>query len=49
MKIILILFLPMLLIAQENPLEIFRPLEGYKWCAEGKWKDGSKFKQEIEL
>lgn len=49
-KIILfILLMPILLKAQENPLEIFKPLENYRWCAEGEWGDGSKFKQEIRF
>ncbi|MBD79301.1 MAG: hypothetical protein CL840_10300 [Crocinitomicaceae bacterium] len=35
--------------AQENPLDIFRPLENYVWYAEGEWGDGSLFKQEISF
>lgn len=46
---LLLCIIPLLLNAQENPLEMFKPLEGYIWCAEGKWGDGSNFKQEISL
>lgn len=46
---VLILLLPMLLNAQENPLEIFKPLENFIWKAKGKWSDGSTFKQEVSL
>ncbi len=46
---ILISLFPILLIGQENPLEIFKPLEKYIWNAEGKWGDGSMFKQEVSL
>lgn len=51
MKHILIslLLLPCFAQSQDNALEIFRPLEGYKWYAEGQWGDGSAFKQEVEL
>lgn len=45
----LILLLPSLLMSQENPLDIFKPLENYTWSAEGKWGDGSKFKQDINF
>lgn len=37
------------LFAQENPLSIFKPLEHYIWKAEGKWGDGTLFKQEVSL
>ena len=33
--------------AQNNPLEKFRPLVGKTWEADGKWGDGSSFKQSI--
>ena len=46
---LLILLIPFISKAQENPLEIFRPLENYIWSAEGKWGDGSTFKQDISL
>jgi len=49
-KIIFILFLiPIFSNGQENPLAIFKPLEQYIWSAEGKWGDGSPFKQEISF
>jgi len=49
-KLIVLLFLfPIALKAQDNPLMIFKPLENYNWSAEGKWGDGSIFKQEISL
>lgn len=35
--------------AQHNALEIFNPLIGKTWRAEGKWGDGSEYKQEIEF
>ena len=47
--LILILLCPALLVAQENPLDIFKPLENYNWTAVGKWGDGSSFKQELSL
>ena len=47
--LLLILFSPLLTIAQDNPLDIFKPLENNIWYAEGKWGDGSDFKQEISL
>ena len=34
-------------LAQQDPLSIFDPLVGYTWSAEGKWGNGSPFKQEI--
>lgn len=33
--------------AQDDPLSIFDPLVNATWTAEGKWGDGSAFKQEI--
>ena len=49
-KLIILLFLiPIGLKAQDNPLTIFNSLENYTWTAEGKWGDGSTFKQEISL
>ena len=33
--------------AQEQGLEIFKPLVGKTWSAEGQWGNGSKFRQEI--
>jgi len=49
-KLIILFFLiPIEFIAQENPLEIFKKFENYIWSAEGKWGDGSTFKQEISL
>ena len=45
--IYLILFLPYILGAQEGPLDIFKALEGSVWSAEGKWGDGSSFKQDV--
>lgn len=44
-----LLLLPFLLPAQENPLDIFKPLEKDVWYAEGQWGDGSAFKQEINF
>ena len=44
---LLILLSPIILKAQENPLDIFKPLENHVWYAEGTWGDGSKFKQEV--
>ena len=51
MKNLIILFflIPIGLKAQDNPLTIFKSLENYIWIAEGKWGDGSTFKQEINL
>lgn len=46
---LLILIIPIITKAQENPLKIFKPLEKGVWCAEGKWGDGSNFKQEISF
>ena len=43
------LLVPMALKAQDRPLDIFKPLENYVWSAEGKWGDGSAFKQEIQI
>ncbi|WP_209400661.1 hypothetical protein [Pseudozobellia sp. WGM2] len=49
-NLILLLFLmPVVLMAQDNSLTIFKSLENYTWKAEGTWGDGSKFKQEISL
>ena len=49
-KVLLIVLLaPIAHIAQENPLDIFKPLETDVWYAEGKWGDGSAFKQEISF
>lgn len=47
--IVLFFLIPVGLLAQENPLFIFKPLENHIWKAEGKWGDGSTFKQEISL
>lgn len=47
--IILLFLVPIVLKAQANPLTIFKSLENYIWTAEGKWGDGSTFKQEINL
>lgn len=47
--IILLFFIPIALKSQENPLTIFQPLENYIWSAEGKWGDGSTFKQEVSF
>ncbi len=51
MKYLIVLFFlfPIGQKAQENPLTIFKPLENHIWKAEGKWGDGSTFKQEISL
>ena len=35
--------------SQENPLRAFNPLVNKSWKAEGKWGDGSKFKQQINF
>ncbi len=43
------LFLVSNVFAQKNPLLIFKPLENYIWIAEGKWGDGSTFKQELSF
>lgn len=49
-KLLFLIFLiPMLLLGQDNPLDIFKPLENHTWQAEGKWGDGSTFKQEISV
>ena len=50
LRTILLVFIcfPFVLFAQENPLSIFSPLVGANWKAEGKWGDGSIFKQEVE-
>ena len=34
---------------QAQELDGFKPLIGKVWKADGKWGDGSKFKQEIEF
>lgn len=47
--IVFLFWLPLLVQAQENPLAIFEPLQDYIWSAEGKWGDGSTFKQEIHF
>lgn len=47
--LLIILFLPIFLKAQDNSLEIFKPLENHIWYAEGEWGDGSLFKQEIKV
>ena len=46
---LLLLFFPWFCQAQENPLDIIKPLEGKTWTAEGTWGDGSMFKQEITV
>ncbi|MGV6845473.1 MAG: hypothetical protein ACWA42_05025 [Lutibacter sp.] len=43
--IIIIIFVPILGIGQENKLSIFRNLIGNKWKAEGTWFNGKPFKQ----
>ncbi|MEM6893966.1 MAG: VOC family protein [Bacteroidota bacterium] len=35
--------------AQEKPLALFEPLMQKEWSAEGKWGDGSIFKQELQV
>lgn len=45
--LIFILFVPFQLIAQSHPLAAFDNLMNKTWKAEGKWGDGSIFKQEI--
>lgn len=47
--LVLIACLPCILQAQEVSLDIFKPLVGKTWNAEGKWGDGSEFKQEVRL
>lgn len=47
--ILLIVLIPTFIKAQENPLEIFKPLENYIWIADGQWQDNSSFKQELSL
>ena len=47
--VILLFLMPVALMAQDNSLTIFKSLEKYTWKAEGKWGDGSSFKQEISL
>ncbi len=44
---LLFLLVPIIIYTQKNPLEIFNPLVNHTWYAEGKWGDGSQFKQEI--
>lgn len=49
-NLILVLFLlPVVLMAQDNSLAVFKSLEKYRWKAEGAWGDGSAFKQEISF
>jgi len=36
-----------IVLAQDHPLSVFDPLVNYTWTAEGKWGDGSPFKQEV--
>ncbi|MEL6483621.1 MAG: hypothetical protein AAFP96_02095, partial [Bacteroidota bacterium] len=43
------LFGTLLTLAQEKPLAIFEPLMAKEWSAEGKWGDGSLFKQELQV
>ncbi|MEL6303818.1 MAG: VOC family protein [Bacteroidota bacterium] len=43
------LFSILVLQGQEKPLALFEPLMEKEWSAEGKWGDGSLFKQEIQL
>lgn len=40
-------FFTLVLLAQENPLVVFEPFMEKEWSAEGKWGDGSVFKQEL--
>lgn len=44
-----LLFCTLILNAEQNPLDIFKPLQSHIWKAEGKWGIGLLFKQEIEL
>ncbi|KAA1244562.1 hypothetical protein [Aquimarina sp. RZ0] len=44
--ITLLLFITQVILGQESNLSIFKNLVGKEWKAEGKWSDGSKFKQE---
>ena len=46
---VLLLLVPSIIYSQDNPLDIFKPLEKHIWQAEGKWGDGSSFKQEINF
>lgn len=48
-KLLLLFLLPIVLQAQNNPLAMFKPLQGGIWAAEGTWGDGSTFKQEIRV
>ncbi|MGB3465179.1 MAG: hypothetical protein WBA74_07915 [Cyclobacteriaceae bacterium] len=36
-------------VGQENKLAVFDQMVGKTWRAEGKWKDGSDFKQEVTI
>ena len=46
---LLLFLIPFLTLGQENPLDIFKPLQNHVWYAEGKWGDGGDFKQQISL
>ncbi|MCT4579829.1 MAG: hypothetical protein N4A35_00300 [Flavobacteriales bacterium] len=41
------LLAPIIIYTQKKPLDIFKPLVNHTWHAEGKWNNGSQFKQEI--
>lgn len=42
-----LLLLPLTLVGQTHPLDVFDHLLNKKWSAEGTWGDGSTFKQEV--
>ena len=45
--LIVLLLIPVLCLGQAKELSVFNNLIGKTWIAEGKWGDGSIFKQEI--
>ncbi len=45
--LIITLLLNLHAVAQDTTLAAFEPLMGKTWLAEGKWGDGSNFKQEV--
>lgn len=49
LHILLIVLMPIIMLSQENKLEGFDNLVDKTWIADGKWSNGSKFKQEIHF
>ncbi|MDG5490885.1 hypothetical protein [Psychroserpens sp. SPM9] len=47
--LVLFLILPIITIGQDRDLSAFRPLVDKTWVAEGKWENGTEFKQEVNF